>query len=368
MIKAINFVGVPGPRSGPGAGTGVVLFTPEGQEDRIGTFQSISGDLQRSRREPFRARLKMTFRAAVAGLLICAASVQAQQPTHPTITVTLLGTGSPPPVMDRFGPSVLVEAGPEKLLFDAGRGALQRLRQRGVSPAQVRTLLLTHLHSDHIVGIPDFWLTGWVNGRPTTALRAFGPDGTRAMFEHLTQAFAFDIAIRISDDRASPEGGRVDATDVGEGVVFERNGVKVTSFFVDHDPIKPALGYRVDYAGRSVVISGDTKYSENLVRHAEGVDLLIHEVVVPSSLRRAGYAADRSERIIVHHTTPERAGELFARVKPRFAVFYHLVLPTATREEILGAVRTTYAGPVEVGEDLMVIDIGERVEVRRPAP
>jgi ribonuclease Z len=311
------------------------------------------------------SQLRHVAACVLISALVVGAGADAQQPAASPITVTLLGTGSPPPVMDRFGPSVLVEAGSEKLLFDAGRGMLQRLVQRKVPIAQVRTLFLTHLHSDHIVGIPDFWLIGWVNARPTTPLLVYGPEGTTGMFAHLTRAFAFDIAIRQSDDRAPPEGVRVDAHDITEGVIFERNGVKVTAFLVDHDPIKPAFGYRVDYAGRSVVLSGDTKYSENLIRHAQGVDLLIHEIVIPASLERAGYAADRAERIIVHHVTPERAGELFSRVRPRLAVYSHLVLPTATPAEIMAATRKTYAGPVEVGEDLMVIDVGQKVEVRR---
>lgn len=284
-----------------------------------------------------------------------------------TIKVTLLGTGNPPPVMNRFGPSTLIEAGGEKLLFDAGRGAIQRLFQLKVPLKDVRALFLTHLHSDHVVGIPDLWLTGWLVGRAEVPFRVWGPVGTRSMMTHLEKAFEFDIRIRLYDDRPPPQGIVVQADDIVEGVVYERNGVRVTAFDVDHHPIKPALGYRIDYAGRSVVLSGDTRLSENLIRHAQGADVVIHEVAAPESLQRAGYAPERAKAIIDHHVTPEQAGEVFARVKPRLAVYSHIVLPTATEQDLVPPTRKTYPGPLEVGEDLMVIEVGDKIEVRRPA-
>ncbi len=284
----------------------------------------------------------------------------------PAIRVTLLGTGCPPPVMNRFGPSTLVEAGGEILVFDAGRGALQRLFQLQVPIKDVHALFLTHLHSDHIVGLPDMWLTGWVNGRREVPFRVWGPAGTVAMMKHLDEAFEFDIRIRLYDDRPHPQGILVQAQDITEGLVYERNGVKVTAFAVDHAPVTPAFGYRIDYAGHSVVLSGDTRYSENLIRHAQGVDLLIHEVAVPESLRRAGYAAERAKAILDHHMTPAQAGEVFARVKPKLAVYSHIVLPAATADDIFPETRKHYAGPLELGEDLMVFDIGDTITVRRP--
>lgn len=181
-----------------------------------------------------------------------------------TIKVTLLGTGCPPPVMNRFGPSVLVEAGDQKLIFDTGRGALQRMTQIKVSPKNISGVFLTHLHSDHFVGFPDLWLTGWVNGRRDTPLKVWGPKGTEKMMSHLEQAFDYDIKIRLYDDRVPLEGVTIEAKDIIEGIVYEKNGVKVTAFEVDHAPIKPAFGFRVDYMGRSVVLSGDTRIQKIL--------------------------------------------------------------------------------------------------------
>ena len=284
------------------------------------------------------------------------------------IKVTLLGTGCPPPVMNRFGPSILVEAGGHKLLFDAGRGALQRLDQLRVRWQDVDGVFLTHLHSDHVVGFPDLWLTGWLVGpgrdRP---LPVWGPRGTRKMMSHLEQAYEFDIRIRLYDDRASPEGVVILAEDIAAGVVFDRDGVKVTAFEVDHKPIKPAFGYRVDYRGRSVVLSGDTRVSDNLIRHAQGVDLLVHEVAAPETFQRAGVRPERAKSVIEHHVTPEQAGEIFTKTKPRLAVYSHIVLPSATEQDLIPPTRKTYAGPLEVGEDLMVIEVGDKVEVRKPS-
>jgi ribonuclease Z len=283
------------------------------------------------------------------------------------IKVTLLGTGSPPALMTRFGPSILVEAGAHKFLFDAGRGASQRLNQVKVLWKDVDGVFFTHLHSDHVVGFPDLWLTGWLTEGRTVPLRVWGPRGTKSMMSHLEQAYEADIRIRESDDRASPEGVVILAEDIGEGVVFERDGLKVTAFEVDHFPVKPAFGYRIDHAGRSVVLSGDTRVSENLIRHAQGVDVLVHEVASAESLLRAGRPPDRVRGIVAHHSTPEQAGEVFSRVKPRLAVYSHIVHAAATEQDLIPPTRKAYSGPLELGEDLMVIEVGDKVEVRRPA-
>jgi ribonuclease Z len=278
-------------------------------------------------------------------------------------SVILLGTGAPEPVIERFGPSTLVNAGGHKLLFDSGRGATQRLWQLGVALPEVKAVFLTHLHSDHIVGIPDLWLTGWLRGR-RDAFRVWGPQGTKEMMSHLERAYAFDIHIRRDEDTKLPGSGvAVEAKDIGEGVVYEAGGVKVTAFLVDHADIKPAYGYRVDFGGRSVVISGDTRYSENLVRHAKGTDVLVHEVIDAALFRARmrNLTAEQIDSIVGHHTTVEDAGRVFAQVKPKLAVYSH-VIPWNTKD-LLSLTRKTYSGPVEVGADLMKIDIGEEVRV-----
>jgi len=280
---------------------------------------------------------------------------------------TLLGTGCPAAVMNRFGPSTLVEAGDQKFLFDAGRGALQRLTQLDVRWQDVQGVFLTHLHSDHVVGFPDLWLTGWliVPGRKVP-LQVRGPTGTAAMMSHLQQAFAYDVRIRTENDGVSPEGVALAVEEIGEGVVYDKGGVKITAFEVDHAPVKPALGYRIDYSGRSIVLSGDTRVSQNLLRHAQNVDVLVHEVFAPATLQRAGVPAARAKSIVDYHTTPEQAGEVFARLKPKLAVYSHICMPSATEEDLVPGTRKTYTGPLELGEDLMAIDIGETIRVRKP--
>jgi ribonuclease Z len=292
-----------------------------------------------------------------------AAAAQAQG-----FEVTLLGTGYPRPRIDRFGPSILVEAGKEKLLFDCGRGAAQRLYQVKIPLAEVDALFLTHLHSDHIVGIPDLWLTGWIMGRKVP-LRVWGPAGTKPMMAHLQQAYEFDIHVRRDlDEKLPAQGAEVAAQDIEQGVVYQNGSLKVTAFTVDHGPVKPALGYRIDFAGHSVVLSGDTRYSENLIRFSRGTDVLIHEVLDPDAYRSADslFSPAQKQKVIEHHTTPEQAGTVFSRVKPRLAVYAHIVPGDAP--DLIPHTRKTYSGPLEVGEDLMRIAIGEKLEVHRPAP
>jgi ribonuclease Z len=186
------------------------------------------------------------------------------------------------------------------------------------------------------------------------------------MMSHLEQAYDSDIRIRLYDDRAAPEGVVILAEDIKEGVILDKGGVKITAFEVDHKPVKPAFGYRIDHGGRSVVLSGDTRVSENLIRHAQNVDVLIHEVVVPETFQRVGARPERAKSVVEHHVTPEQAGEVFTRTKPKLAVYSHIVLPIATEQDLISPTRKTYSGPLEVGEDLMVFEIGDKVEVRKP--
>jgi ribonuclease Z len=306
---------------------------------------------------------KLTRIALVLIAIVPAAIAQAQE-----IKVTLLGTGCPPAVMNRFGPSILIEAGGQKFIFDAGRGALQRLNQIKVPWREVNGVFLTHLHSDHVVGFPDLWLTGWLTPGRDRALPVWGPRGTKRMMSLLEQAFEYDIRIRLYDDRASPDGVVILAEDIAGGFVHESGGVKITAFEVDHTPVNPAFGYRIDYSGRSVVLSGDTRISENLIRYAENVDLLVHEVASPESFQRLEVPAERTKSVVAHHVTPEQAGEVFTRAKPKLAVYSHIVLPNATEQDLIPPTRKTYSGPLELGEDLMVIEVGEKVEVRRTKP
>ena len=285
-------------------------------------------------------------------------------PSENLFRVTLLGTGAPPPVLDRFGPSTLIEVGKEKFIFDAGRGAMQRLHQLGIPFAEITGLFLTHHHSDHVVGFVDLWLTGWI-GRPwgmrRTPLHVWGPEGTRQMMEHLPLAFHVDIRVRSKN--YWQDGVKLVPTEFREGVVFDSGGVKVAAFAVDHGGEDlPAYGFRIDAFGRSAVLSGDTTFNENLIRHAQGVDLLVHEVTAYSG--DAPESAQQLKRIGNNHTTPDRAGQVFARTNPKLAVYNHLLLfGTAKAEDLIPATRAHYAGPLVVGEDLMQININERVSV-----
>ncbi len=268
------------------------------------------------------------------------------------LKVVLLGSGMGPRVdLQQFGASTLVEAGNVRLLVDCGRGATLRLTQVGVPIGSISRLFLTHLHSDHVIDIPDLLLTGWAGGGRTVPLEVWGPDGTRDMMDHIQQAFAFDIHMRRDvDDERPGDGIRVVSTDVKEGVVLAEQGVKVTAFLVDHGLLTPAFGYRIDYRGRSVVLSGDTRASENLVRFAQGVDVLVHEVFDPETNPEGAR----------RHTTPEQAGALFTRVKPRLAVYSH----APNTENVITQTRRTYTGPLQGAEDMLTIEIGEKIDIR----
>jgi ribonuclease Z len=290
------------------------------------------------------------------------------------IKVTLLGTGVPTPRPTSFSASTVVEAGSEKLLFDLGRGSTMQLYKLKIPLGAITANFITHLHSDHIVGLPDMWLTGWL-ATPWASrkgpMKLYGPKGTVAMTENLTKAFTDDIRIRIDDEHLDPVAATFTAKDIGPGLVYENNGVKVTAIEVDHgDKIKPSFGYVVAYGGHKVVLSGDTRYDERIATAAEGADLLIHEVAViePELLVRNPVYKD----IQAHHTSPEEAGRIFASARPKLAVYSHIVFgtvkpaPDIPEEPLILRTRTEYKGPLLVGRDMMSFRIGDTVEAFAP--
>lgn len=322
-------------------------------------------------------RVRTALLAFLALMSAAGVTAQPQAPAADGFRVTLLGTGSPAPVMRRFGPGVLVQAGEKTLVIDAGRGVTQRLLQSGLRLGQVDALFLTHLHSDHVVGIPDLWLTGWLEAgyaQRKGPFVVYGPKGTQNLMDGLTRAYEWDIKARIADQNLDPASIQSRVTEIKEGVVYDEAGVKVTAIEVDHgELLKPAFGFRVDYAGRSVTVSGDTRFSENLIKYATGTELLIHQV---AAAHEDLLKVPTFKVILAHHTLPDEAGIVFTRVKPKLAVYYHFVLlgtpkiPAVTEKEVFEMTRKTYAGPLLIGEDLMAfrIEPGQVVQLPARAP
>ncbi len=287
--------------------------------------------------------------------------------------ITILGSGTPVPRIERFGPATLIEVGGQKLVVDAGRGLTMRLWQLKIPLGRIERLFLTHYHSDHTNGIPDLWLTGWLPplwGQRKTPFCVTGPTGAKTLMSKLEEAYALDIKIRLEDEKVPLEGIRVEVTEFErDGVVYERDGLRVIAFEVDHgDVIKPAYGYRFEYRGKVAVLSGDTRYHPNVVKYGKDADLLIHEVGAarPELLLDPSY-----KRILDHHSTPQDAARVFNQTRPKLAAYTHLVLlgndkiSPITIDELLAQTRAIYDGPLEVCEDLMSFDIGEQVTVRR---
>ena len=305
--------------------------------------------MKSDRPRPARRALALR-RLAIAGAAVavhfCPPSTPAQS-LHPNeLRVTFLGTaGGPAPGPEYAGTSTLVEFGGERLLIDVGRGAVQRLQLANVSPSQISTVLLTHLHSDHTVGLPELWLTGWWHGR-RAPLEIKGPPGTQALSAALERAWSYDVNIRSGPPpRLNREGAGLAASDVHPGVVLERNGVRVTAIVVDHGPVL-AYGYRIDAGGRSVVFSGDDRASENLAAVSEGVDVFVHSIITftPEQLADTTAVGARRRAALALLGTPEQVGPLFARAQPKLAVYYHY-----TRDSTLvPRTRAVYAGPLEL--------------------
>ena len=281
------------------------------------------------------------------------AARQAAAGTPDSTVIVMLGTGTPRPLPDVWGPATAVLVGKRVFLVDAGVGVERRLAAAGLPVNGVTAVFITHLHSDHVLGLADLIFTSWVVGR-SKPFPVYGPHGLTSMTEHLYAAFSEDIQVRTEGlEHESRDGYKVTVHEVGPGVVYDSGGVKVTAFLVDHGEWREAYGYRFDTPGRSIVLSGDTRPSEELVRMATGVDVLIHEVQPSDSTLRPGNrtASEWAAYVRAYHTTALQLGELAARAQPGLLVVYHDGR-RATADQILADIRRSYAGPVVLAADL----------------
>lgn len=284
----------------------------------------------------------------------------AMAPDSVAARVVLLGTGTPLADPERSGPALAVVVGGRCYLVDAGPGVVRRAvaaaRRDSIPALQVanlRIVFLTHLHSDHTLGLPDLMLSPAVlhRGQP---LAVYGPPGTRAMVDHLLAAYAEDMDIRLHHglEHGDSAAYRMIVHEVAAGEVYRDSLVRVTAFAVPHGSWPHAFGYRFDAGGRSIVVSGDTRAADAIVDACHGCDVLVHEVYSKQGFDRLPAATRQYHSTF--HTSAIELGDLAARARPKLLVLTHILFFGESASEILGEVRSRFGGQVALGEDLSV--------------
>lgn len=290
--------------------------------------------------------------------------------------VGLCGTGSPMPNPQRAGPCNVIIAGDQIFVVDMGENGNRNLNLMGISAADVDALLLTHFHSDHIDGIGPMMLFHWTRGASTAPLPIYGPEGVEQVVAGFNAAYAIDNTYRIAhhgEGIVPSSGGGAEARPfamVGDtAIILKGGGLTVTAFKVDHDPIKPAVGYRFDYKGRAVCISGDAAKSANLIAACNGADIIVHDALQPAlvkEMQAAFVAAGNANTAQIfhdiqdYHASPEEAAESAEAAGARMLVLSHLVPPLPLDylyPAFLGDAENRFDGPIVVGEDGMMFSL-----------
>jgi len=303
--------------------------------------------------------MKLIFRLVATAFLFLLATFSSFAAEQSQTQVVMLGTGTPVPDPNRSGPSVAIITNGEAYVFDAGGGMVNRTVQASqqynlpeLFPQDIKHLFLTHLHSDHIHDVSELAMHRWW-GRPQR-LSVYGPRGLAEYTQHMASMIEIEADIRAA---GTPEqlvmdrhGYLVNATEIEEGIVFSNNDITVEAFTVPHGEIRPAFGYKITTADKTIVISGDTAYSELLAEKAAGVDLLIHEVFSGDRL------SEQSEFWQQYHGSSHTSASQIAQIaniaRPGLVVLTHILFFSATSDEIVAEVKRSYDGEVVMADDL----------------
>ena len=281
----------------------------------------------------------------------------------PQLSVTLLGTGCPNVSPRRYGAGQLVHCGGLTILVDIGSGITQRLVEAGSDGAQIDALLITHIHSDHLVDLYQFIISAWHQSRDRPQV-IYGPPGIKRFVQAQMDAWKEERELRIAFEKRTSTAGfdmEVHEFDAG-GVLIERDGAKISAVRVDHDPIEYAFGFVFESGGRKLVLSGDTRPCDALVDVSKGADVLVHEVFqhgrsrTPTGTR----TAESIEQVESYHTLSTDVGDIARKADVGALILTHLVPPDADPSALIADARQGYGGFIAVGEDLMHIDVTQR--------
>lgn len=271
---------------------------------------------------------------------------------HAETRIVMLGTGTPNADPQRSGPAVAVVVNQVPYIIDSGPGVVRRMAAAKLDLTKARVVFITHLHSDHTLGLPDLMLSPWVLDR-TTPLAVYGPKGIERMTKRILDAYREDIKIRLEGGEPSNKTGyRANAHAIRPGVVYQDENVKVTGFRVPHGKWPEAYGYRFDTADRSIVISGDTTASGAVAEACNGCDALIHEVI--SSAGLAKRTPEWQKYHNAYHTTSKDLGVIATKARPKLLILYHQLFSGVSEDDLLAEVRAAYNGKVVSAKDLDV--------------
>ncbi len=279
--------------------------------------------------------------------------------------ITLLGTGCPAVHLERYGPAQLIRHGGTAVLVDCGSGVTQRLLAAGSSGRDIDALLLTHLHSDHIVDLFQLVISSWHQGRDRPQ-RVYGPPGTRAYVEGLLDLWRPELAQRIAHEkRPSTAALEAEVVEIASGDTLAIGDLAVRVVPVEHRPVRHAFGFVFQDAsdeGPRIALSGDTRRCEALIEAARGVELLVHEVFVHRELPVvAGVrGAETVANVAGYHTLSSEVGKIATEAEAACLMLTHFVPPGCDRDALLAEVAADFAGPIAIGEDLMSFDAGTR--------
>ncbi len=291
---------------------------------------------------------------ALAAPLAVGFAVDTPQPSRTTIV--MLGSGTPIPDPERSGPAVAIVVDSTAYLFDAGTGIVRRAAAAardgvfGLREPRLGHVFLTHLHSDHTMGLNDVIFTPWIQGR-VAPLEVYGPPGTSRLVTGILDGNDEDIRERLaSAGGPSANGWKATVHEITEGLVFEDARISVRAFSVPHAGWKHAFGYRITTPDRTIVISGDARANPAIARECNGCDVLIHEVYSDSGFRTIPVA--RQSYHAQAHTSATQLGAIATAARPRLLVLYHQLFFGSTDEQLLTEVRSTFAGRVVSAKDL----------------
>jgi ribonuclease Z len=269
--------------------------------------------------------------------------------------VILLGTGNPYPNPARSGPATAVIYEKRVFLFDAGAGVMRQINKANLPISGPEATFITHLHSDHTLGYPDLILTSWVMRRKKH-LQVYGPHGLQRVTDYLLKAYSEDIKIRVEGlEKELPDAYKVDVHEINSEVVYDSAGVKITAIPVLHGNWKEAYGYRIDTPDRSIVISGDTRPCEALIKASMGVDILIHEVYSSLNVKPENRSGGEfwPEYLKQFHTSDVELGNIAKKAKPKLLILDHIGRLRESGKELIEGVRKGgFNGEVVVGKDL----------------